>query len=136
MSHIRESKALIPNTEAALQTLAAAALKFGLELRRNQQQFRGWRTGTCLHALGLPNKPEHYEVGLVAAREDKTMLKLAADYTAGTGFELQRLIGLDGDKLMAEFGALTTEQQLQLEGYATQRTVLEDGSVRIHAVAA
>jgi hypothetical protein len=103
MSHVTVIKVEIKNLEALQQ----AAEAIGLEFRKNQKNYNwygrsvgdyplpaGFTTedlGKCDHALGIPNNPSAYEIGVVE-RDGKYLL--VWDFWNG-GFGLQDVVGND-----------------------------------------
>jgi len=101
-----------------LDVLAAVCEKLGLEFRKNQKTFKWYGRymgdyplpkgftkedlGKCDHAIGVPDKPEAYEVGVCKHKDDKEGYQLLWDFWQG-GFGLEAKVGKNCENLIGEY---------------------------------
>ena len=111
-SHIVDIKIEVRDLDA----LETAAVALGLQFRRSQETYRWYgryvgdsslpegitadQLGKCNHALGVPNNPTAYEVGIVAQADGS--YRLLWDEWSG-GYGLQEKIGKGAEKLIARY---------------------------------
>lgn len=141
MSHVAVVNVEIKDMEA----LKAACEKAGLEFREGQRTFRWYGQfvgdtvapsgtdpkdyGKCEHAIGVPGKPDAYEIGVVRTTEGKT--KLMWDFWAG-GKGLQAVAGEKCSNLVKAYVGEVTRKAMFRKGYRQdQSKVLEDGTVEL-----
>jgi hypothetical protein len=118
-----------------LECLAKACEAIGAVLKRNQKTFKAYTRGTCDHAIGIPNTPNAYEIGVVA-RKDKGY-DLTCDFWQG-GYGLEAVVGPNAELLKQSYAAERTAQHYEQEfgnsQFRVTREKLEDGSIVLTAV--
>lgn len=126
MSHIAKIQLQIKDLDA----LAAAAESLGCELVRDKKNFL-WYAGKrnpCDHVIRVKNaKAGTYEIGVIADGEGN--FRLECDFWDSGG--LLPIVGKDAQKLRQGYAESAATRQAQRQGFRVQRTVNENGVVRL-----
>lgn len=126
MSHIARIQLQIKDLDA----LADAADLLGCELVRHQKDFLWYagRRNPCDHAIRVKNATSGtYEIGVIADGEGN--YRLECDFWNSGG--LRQIVGEGGQKLRQTYAESAATRQAQRQGFRVQRTVTENGVVRL-----
>lgn len=91
--------------------------------------FYGNQKGDCLHAISVKNKPDAYEIGVIA---DGDGFGLQWDSYAG-GKGMVNIVGQDMAKLKQEISVQIAVRNLSNQGFFCTRQEQPNGDIRIHA---
>lgn len=139
MSHVADLKMQILDVECLIE----AAKECGLVVR-HKTDFKWFGThvgdyplpegfsktdmGKCEFALGVPDDPDAYEIGVVKRRDGQPGMTLLWDFWQG-GFGLKDKIGSDGEKLKMEYTAAVNMKEARRLGHRVQRSYNADGEI-------
>ena len=128
MSHIANVNLHVQDLDA----LEAVCARFNAELRRGQKTFRAYSVTPCDHAIRLKDKPQAYEIGLVANVGIGQGWTIAYDEYDGA---LEPVFGYGLEHLKMGYAEeIATRAQL-LDGYQMgARTITPEGDVVIEYI--
>jgi hypothetical protein len=131
-----------------LDALATACKELGLELRKNQKQYRWYgrsvgdyplpagftadELGHCEHAIAVTGKPQAYEIGLVKRKDSKAGYTLLYDFWAG-GNGLMEKVGEECKALRQRYAVCVAERHARKQGFRTVRKQAVGGKIQVIA---
>jgi len=126
MSHISKVQMRIDDLDA----LADAAEALGLELRRDQKQWKYYagKKSKCHAAIVDASNPAAYEVGVVAV---DGQYELAHDDYAG-GMGMVAKTGRACKRLLVEYGVAKTKRLARAKGWRYREERRENGEVKCY----
>lgn len=148
MSHVATVDLAIKD----LKCLSKAAENIGLEFRENQKTYKWYGSwvrdyhgdnaaykhgidpkdyGKCEHAIGIPNKPSAYEIGVVKSPEKPDEFTLIWDFFSG-GKGLKAVAGDNCGLLCQQYSKEIASKQASQNGWIVQNEkTLQDGSIEL-----
>lgn len=141
MSHVTTIETEIKHIDC----LERAAKAVGLEFKRGQTSYKWFGRsvgdyplpegmsekdlGRCIHAIGVPNNSQAYEIGVVNINGK---YKLIWDFWNG-GYGIEEIAGRDCKKILKHYAAEVAMKQMRREGYRVRKVVNQDGTLRVRA---
>jgi hypothetical protein len=129
-----------------LNALKTTCQKLGLEFKEDQQTYKWFGRhvgdyplpkgfakedmGKCLHAIGVKDAPNAYEVGVVKRRDGEEGYTLIFDFYAG-GNGLLNAVGKDCNKLVQHYTKEVTIQEAKDMGFYVEEKQQEDGTIEL-----
>ena len=147
MSHVATVDIAIKD----LKCLKKAAENVGLEFREGQKTYKWYGRwvndfhgenaaykhgikpqdyGKCDHAIGVPNSPRSYEIGVVKSKTKKDEWTMIWDFFSG-GFGLQQQAGDNCGKLAQQYSKEVATKKAMQMGYTVSQKTKDDGSIEL-----
>ena len=144
MSHVTSIEVVILD----LASLKAACADLGLEFKENQTKYKWYGShvgdypvpagfkvddlGKCLHAIGIPNNKDAYEIGVVKNPNGKGYV-LLWDFWAG-GMGLQQVVGKDCKNLTHAYKTNQTVKSFQKRGFTVAKKIVNPKTKAVQLV--